>query len=323
MNSTKKIALITGVTGQDGAYLAQFLVQKNYTVIGTTRNDAAHNLKNLNYLGITNHITIDECDLTNPEEALRVIRKYSPDEVYNLTGQSSVSLSFKDPISTTTSNILPTLYLLEAIRTTNKNIRFYQASSSDMFGKANKLPVNEQTAFTPLSPYAVSKLSSHLLTINYRESFGLFSVSGILFNHESFLREDNFFVKKIIKESLAISQGKQSTLKVGNVNVKRDFGFAPEYVKAMWLMLQQGTPEDFLICSGKSILLRDIIEHIFKKFNISPEKLVEDKNLLRPTDILDMYGDNTKALQKLGWEYNMDFFEALDLMIDEEIKNAA
>ena len=315
----RKTALITGITGQDGAYLARLLVDKNYSVTGTTRSDNP-NLSGLRHLDILDKIAVEKCDLTNQDAALRIIQKYNPHEVYNLTGQSSVGLSFKEPSLTAISNILPTLNLLEAIRTTDKNIRFYQASSSDMFGKAEKLPVREESPFRPISPYAVSKVSAHLITVSYREAFGLFSVSGIMFNHESYLRENNFFIKKIIRESLAILHGEQDVLRVGDVNVKRDFGFAPEYVRAMWLMLQKNTPEDFLICSGKSILLRDIIEYVFKKFNIPIEKLIEDKKLFRPADILDMYGDNTKARQKLDWHYDMDFFEALDMIIAEEVK---
>ena len=314
-----KIAIITGITGQDGSYLADFLLKKNYRIIGTSREITINKLNNLKYLGIKDLITLETCDLTSSKEAVRIIEKYKPTEVYNLTGQSSVSFSFEDPILSVTSNILPTLNLLEAIRKTDKNIKYYQASSSDMFGKVERLPVDENSSFNPVSPYAISKFSSHLIVENYRESFGLFAVSGILFNHESYLRENNFFVKKIITQALAVSEGKQDFIKVGNIDVKRDFGFAPEDVKTMWLMIQHDKPEDFLICSGKSILLRDIVEYIFKKFNLSMDKLVEDRSLIRPTDIFDIYGNNTKAKEKLNWNYELDFFKVLDIIIDEEL----
>lgn len=319
----RKVAIITGVGGQDGAYLAELLLKKDYRVIGTTRKNTSTPLKNLRYLNIADQIIVEQCDLTKPSEAVRLIETYHPDEVYNLTGQSSVGLSFKKPATTITSNILPTLNILEAIRTINPRIKFYQASSSDMFGSIERLPATENTRFNPLSPYAVSKVSAHLITKNYRESFEIFAVSGILFNHESFLRENTFFVKKMIKEAVAVSKKEQDVIHVGNINVKRDFGFAPKYAEAMWLMLQQDTPKDMLVCSGQSVSLRDIAEYILNKFNIPKEKLVIDEGLFRISDIPDMYGDNAKTRQELGWEYDIDFFEVLDVIIEEELRSTA
>lgn len=318
-----KVALITGITGQDGAYLAQLLLHKGYKVIGLTRSYHQDNLKNLNYLGILNEVVIEDCDLSDITQILKLIQKYSPDEIYNLAAQSSVSLSFNQPIGTIHFNIISVLNLLEAIKMINGqgNIRFYQASSSEMFGLVKNLPITENTVFHPLSPYAISKAAAHWLTVNYRESYGLFSCCGILFNHESFLRSDNFFVKKIIRESLRIKHNLQQDLKVGNIDIRRDFGYAKKYVEVMWLMMQQENPGDYLVCSGKSVSLRSIIEHVFTQLQLPFEKIIVDKNLYRPTDIEDIYGDNTKAKEVLKWEYNFDFFSVLDILLEEEERN--
>lgn len=191
-----------------------------------------------------------------------------------------------------------------------------------MYGKVSKLPVTEETPMHPLSPYAISKATAYWSVVNYRESYGLFACNGVLFNHESHLRTDNFFVKKIIKNSLAIQRGELSELRIGNIDIKRDFGYAPEYVKVMWLMLQQERAEDYIICSGKSISLRDIVEYIFTKLSIRHEKMVSDPSLFRPTHIEDIFGDNSKAKRNLKWEYNLDFFSVLDLLIEEEMKKS-
>lgn len=192
-----------------------------------------------------------------------------------------------------------------------------------MYGKVSKLPVTEETPMHPLSPYAISKATAYWSVVNYRESYGLFACNGVLFNHESHLRTDNFFVKKIIKNSLAIQRGELSELRIGNIDIKRDFGYAPEYVKVMWLMLQQERAEDYIICSGKSISLRNIVEYIFTKLSISHEKIVTDPTLFRPTDIEDIYGDNSKAKRNLQWKYDLDFFKVLDQLIEEESKKTS
>ncbi|MEJ7769191.1 MAG: GDP-mannose 4,6-dehydratase [Chitinophagaceae bacterium] len=318
-----KTALITGITGQDGAYLSELLLQKGYRVIGLTRSYNQTNFKSLHYLGILDQIVLEDCDLTDITQILKILYKYKPDEIYNLAAQSSVSLSFNQPIGTIQFNIISVLNLLEAIKMASpiSQIRFYQASSSEMYGLVKDLPITESTVFHPLSPYAISKASAHWLTVNYRESYGLFTSCGILFNHESYLRSENFFMKKVIHESLRIKYNLQNNLLVGNIEIKRDFGYAKKYVEVMWLMLQQDKADDYIIGSGRSISLRSIIEHIFKRLSITADKLIIDKALFRPTDIIDIYGDNTKAKSMLGWDYQTDFFDVIDIMLDEEEKN--
>ena len=318
-----KTAIITGITGQDGAYLSQLLLSKNYNVIGLTRSYNQNNFKGLEYLGVLPDITIQDCDLTDITQVIKIIQKHAPDEIYNLAAQSSVSLSFNQPIGTIQFNIISTLNLLEAIKMSkpSKDIKFYHASSSEMFGLVKQLPITENTVFHPLSPYAISKAAAHWLTVNYRESYRLFACCGILFNHESYLRSENFFVKKVIRESLKIKYGLQEVLQVGNIDIKRDFGFAKKYVEVMWLMLQQEQPDDYLVCSGKSVSLRSIIEHIFKRLSLPAEKMVISKDLYRPTDIEDIYGDNSKARAKLHWNYDLDFFDVIDDMLAEEERN--
>lgn len=316
-----KTAIITGITGQDGAYLAKLLLENNYKVIGTTRTYKNNNLNKLNYLNITDQLTIEECDLTDITSIVKLLQTYHPDEIYNLAAQSSVGLSFEQPIGTIRFNIISVLNLLESIRLTDNKIKFYQASSSEMFGKVDNLPITETTPMHPLSPYAISKASAYWTVVNYRESYNLFAVNGVLFNHESYLRSNNFFIKKVIRHSLAIARGEKEYLEVGNIDINRDFGFAPAYVKAMWLMLQHSTPDDFMVCSGQSVSLKEIIHYIFNKLNISRDKLIISQKLFRPTDIPDIYGDNTKIKTILKWEYDFSFFNVLDLLIDEEMKN--
>ena len=316
-----KVALITGITGQDGSYLSQLLINKGYKVIGTTRSYKASCYDKLNYLGIGSDVIIEEVDLLDVFSILKVLNKHCPDEIYNLAAQSSVATSFEQPIGTLSFNITSVLNLLEAIRSVNKNIKFYQASSSEMYGKVKSLPITETTLLHPLSPYAISKATAHWTVINYRESYGLFACNGILFNHESYLRSNNFFIKKVIRESINIAHGKQNDLRIGNIDIKRDFGYTPEYVRAMWLLMQHESPEDIEICSGSSIYLRDILYYIFDKLQIDRSRIVEDSRLFRPTDIEDIYGDNSKAKNVIGWDYNLSFYNVLDIIIDEEIRN--
>lgn len=316
-----KIAIITGITGQDGSYLAKLLVEKGYKVIGTTRSYNQSSTEKLKYLGISESVKIEEADMSDVFSTIKLITKYNPDEIYNLAAQSSVGLSFEQPIGTLQYNITSVLNILEAIRMSNPKIKFYQASSSEMYGKVKKLPITEDTALHPLSPYAISKATAYWTVVNYRESYNLFACNGILFNHESYLRSNNFFVKKIIRESIAISKYKQELLKVGNIDIKRDFGFTPDYVEAMWLLLQHTTAEDITICSGQSIYLRDIINHVFESLKISKHKLIIDEKLFRPVDIEDMYGDNSKAKNLIGWNYTKNFFDVLDLLLEEELRN--
>lgn len=315
-----KIALITGITGQDGAYLAKMLMEKNYTVIGISRNVNAHNLFRLNFLKIEKEINIVECDLTDLSTVIKVIQQYKPDEIYNLAAQSSVGQSFSQPIGTLQFNIISVLNILEAIRLVKPDTKMYQASSSEMYGRVNELPVTLQTQMHPLSPYAISKASAHWIVTNYREAYNLFACNGVLFNHESYLRENTFFIKKVIHQTVSNKNMPGWKLRVGNLNVKRDFGYTPKFVEAMWLIMQQSNARDFIICSGKSYYLRDIVAHIFKRLDVDMEEcLVVDKDLYRPVDIEDIYGDNSESKLLLNWAYDMDFLDVLDMLIDEEL----
>jgi GDPmannose 4,6-dehydratase len=316
-----KTAVITGVTGQDGAYLSRLLLQKNYRVIGLIRSFYGSNLFRLKYLGLNDKVELIECDLQDLSQVIKIISLYNPDEIYNLAAQSSVSLSFQQPIGTIQFNINSVLNILEAVRLIKPSIKFYQASSSEMYGKIDSLPINEESKFHPLSPYAISKVAAHHITINYRESYDLFTSCGILFNHESYLRGENFFIKKLIGGAIEISKGKKDFLEFGNLAIKRDFGFSEKYVEAMWLMLQYEKPDDFMVCSGKSIFLHDIVYYVFDKLQIPKEKIIINKSFFRPTEIEDIYGSNEKAKQVLNWNYNLDFFDVLDLLIAEELEN--
>ncbi|MGZ3756543.1 MAG: GDP-mannose 4,6-dehydratase [Mucilaginibacter sp.] len=316
-----KTAIISGITGQDGAYLAQLLSQKNYTVIGLTRSYNNFNNAGFKYLKLEDKIKIEECDLLDFSSIIKILLKYKPDEFYNLAAQSSVGVSFEQPIGTLNYNTQSVLNVLESIRILKLDTRVYQASSSEMFGLVKSLPVSEITPLHPLSPYAISKASGYWIGVNYRESYGVHCVNGILFNHESYLRSPNYFIKKVIKTSLDIKNNRATVLRVGNIDVKRDFGFAPDYVIAMWLSLQQNKADDYLICSGKSIGLREIVNYVFEYVGISKDKLIEDPALFRPTDIKDIYGDNSKAKKSLKWEYNKSFFDVLTILIKEEITN--
>lgn len=312
------VAIITGISGQDGAYLAKLLLEKGYKVIGLTRSDSLSRIKNLDYLQIREAVEIVECDLLDFTRILHLIKNYQPDEIYNLAAQSSVGQSFSQPIGTIQFNITSVLNILEAIRLIKPDTRFYQASSSEMYGKVTQMPVNITTAMHPLSPYAISKAAAHWTVINYRESYGLFACNGVLFNHESYLRHPTFFIKKVVKEAVANLNNPDWILRVGNIEVSRDFGYSPMYVEAMWLMLKSETPKDYIICSGKSYLLKDLIFYIFDQLNISREKILVSEDLYRPTEIMNIYGDNSSAKNELKWAYDLDFYDALDLLIKEE-----
>lgn len=317
----KKKVIITGITGQDGAYLAEFLLQKGYDITGLVRENSIKRLRNLELLDISNKVNIKKIDLMNFNEVKELLHEINPDEIYNLAAQSSVGKSFLEPRETINFNVDSVLNLLECVRQINPKIGFYQASSSEMYGKTSDLPIKECFPLNPISPYATSKATAHWIVKNYREAYGIFAVSGILFNHESHLRNDNFFVKKVVKQSIEISKGLRDVLYVGNIKVKRDFGYGPEYIKAMWKMLQINKPQDFIICSGKSVALEEIIYYVFEKLNISRDKLIVKKELYRPEEIEDIYGDNSEAKEVLNWDYDKNFFEVLDILLFEEIKN--
>jgi len=313
-----KIALITGITGQDGAYLAKSLLEKNYRVYGLSRAQNP-DLSNLKYLGIENQVEVNQCDLLNAEETKEKIANLRPAEIYNLSAQSSVDYSFRQPAETMTYNVNSVINLLEAVRQIDKNIKFYQATSCEIYGHGNALPVDETSPLFPSSPYGVSKAGGHLLVRNYRETYGLYCASGILFNHESHLRRPEFFIRRLIRTAQAIAKGGDEYVYLGQADNRRDFGWSPDYVEAMHLMLQQATPEDYIICSGRSVSIREIAEYVLTKFNLSTTRIKIDEKLFRSPNIPDLYGDPTKAREKLGWKYDKNFFEVLDILIEEEL----
>lgn len=314
-----KISLITGISGQDGAYLAELLLRKGHTVIGVARPGPPHGcMQNLRYLKIDGEVQIVSCDLCSIKETSRLIKTLQPDEIYNLAAQSSVRRSFIYPQDTLFFNYNSVVTLLESVRVFSPHTRVYQASSSEMFGNVNSLPITEDSILHPLSPYAVTKAAAHLLAKTYRESFGVFVACGILFNHESCFRSVDFFVKKVICEALDVAEGKRQYITVGDLSVRRDFGFAPLYVEAMYLMLQHAVPEDFIICSGSSISLQEIVDHICMRTGVGKHIVHADESLFRPQDIKDNYGSNAKARALLGWSYNLSFTEVLDILLETE-----
>jgi GDPmannose 4,6-dehydratase len=317
-----KTAIIIGITGQDSAYLSEFLLKKGYKVVGVTRNILIPNYTKLNYLGICSEIEMIEIIQSSPERIEGILKKYKPDEIYNLGAQSSVGQSFIDPIDTVSYNILSVLYWLEGIKKLQLSTRFYQASSSEMFGnvRSTDLPLTESLIFHPASPYGVSKAAAHWLTVNYREANQIFSSCGILFNHESALRGPNYVVKKIINTAVKIKLGiNDQPIFVGNTAIKRDWGYAPKYVEAMWKILQYHKAEDFLICSGNVMSLTDLIALVMNNLGLDINKYIKvDPNLFRPVDLEEIYGDNTKAKSLLNWEYNMSNEQLIETLINDE-----
>lgn len=303
MNQKQKIALICGISGQDGTYLAELLLKNGYRVVGTSRDAQIGSFANLHRLGIRDQVEVASMALGDFRSVLQVLDRYQPDEVYNLSGQSSVGLSFEQPVETFESITIGTLNLLEAIRFLNRNIKLYNAGSSECFGDSSRHPANEETPFRPRSPYAVAKAAAFWQVANYREAYGLYACSGILFNHESPLRPSRFVTQKIIHSACEISRGSQKKLQLGNIQIKRDWGWAPEYVKAMWLMLQQQNPDDFVIATGKTRSLEEFIKEAFAFVGLEWQNYVQiDEQLLRPADLMESRADPSKAKQRLGWE---------------------
>lgn len=316
-----KKALITGVTGQDGAYLSKVLLDKGYKVYGIIRDATVSNLANLKYLGIEDGVELIPANLLDLSSVLRVLERSRPDEIYNLAAQSSVAISFEQPIWTLEFNVLSTINFLEALRILPLGAKFYQASSSEMYGRVRTLPVDEATALHPVSPYAISKATDHWIAINYRESYGLFCCCGILFNHESVLRPKHFVTKKTISTAVQIKKGSREKLRLGNIEIRRDWGYAPEYVKAMWLMLQQEYPDDYIIATNEAHSLREFVEHVFACLGLNwQEHVLIDKSLMRASDIDIIYGNPQKAVEKLGWEYRLRFRELIELLVQEQLK---
>jgi len=314
-----KKALICGVSGQDGAYLAQLLLAKGYQVFGASRDAQVASFNNLARLGIFDQVALDSVSLTDFRSVLQALMKIQPDEVYNLAGQSSVGLSFQKPVETLESIAQGTLNLLEAIRFTDRPIRLYNAGSSECFGDTD-LPADETTPFRPRSPYAVAKAAAFWEVANYREAYGLYACSGILFNHESPLRPERFVTRKIVNAACRIAAGKQERLQLGNISIQRDWGWAPEYVEAMWLMLQPETPDDFVIATGESHSLEEFVDAAFSCVGLDWKKHVAlDRELLRPADISVGRANPGKARQRLGWEPRYRMRDVVRMMIEQEL----
>jgi GDPmannose 4,6-dehydratase len=314
-----KRALITGITGQDGSYLADLLLEKDYEVYGMVRRSSTENFERINHL--TDRITLVQADLLDASSLVEALEEARPDEVYNLGAQSFVPTSWKQPVLTAEFTAVGVTRLLEAIRRVDPNIRFYQASSSEMFGKVREVPQNEQTPFYPRSPYGVAKVYGHFITVNYRESYGLFAVSGILFNHESPRRGLEFVTRKITDAVARIKLGLADEVRLGNLDAKRDWGFAGDYVEAMWLMLQAEEPEDYVVASGEEHSVREFVDIAFEHAGVDPERhVVVDPEFLRPAEVDHLVGDATKARQKLGWEPKVSFRELVEIMVDADVE---
>lgn len=313
--SMSRTALICGVSGQDGSYLAELLLKKGYTVFGTSRDVQGSSFANLQKLGIKDQISYISMVPEDFRSVLVALRKSDPDEIYYLAGQSSVGLSFEQPAETIQSITLGTLNVLEASRMMDKAIKIYHAGSGECFGDTKGAPANEATPFYPMSPYAVAKSSAYWLVNNYREAYGLFACTGILFNHESPLRPERFVTQKIIRAVNRIAQGSSEKLKLGRLDIARDWGWAPEYVEAMWLMLQQEIPQDFVIATGVTITLEEFVRTAFDQANLSwKDYVIQDVNLFRPTDLAIGRADPTKALKQLNWKASTQGVEVVKQM---------
>ena len=333
-----KKALITGITGQDGAYLSKLLLEKGYEVHGAFRRTSDLQLGRHKFLGIEDKIKFTPLELLEYSNLHRTIEKIQPDEIYNLAAQSFVALSFEQPVFTSDVTGLGVVRLLEAIRSVNPKIRFYQASSSEMFGKVQTTPQTEQTPFYPRSPYSVAKLMGHWMTVNYRESYDMHASSGILFNHESPLRGLEFVTRKITRAVASIKLGLQETVRLGNLEAKRDWGYAAEYVEAMWLMLQQDKPDDYVIATGKTYSVKDFVESAFAEIGVKikwsgsgvDERGVDsstgkvrvevDPEFFRPAEVDLLIGDCSKAKEKLGWEPKVDLKELVGMMVRHDME---
>ncbi|GBL19304.1 GDP-mannose 4,6-dehydratase [Anaerolineae bacterium] len=311
-------ALITGITGQDGSYLAEFLLQKNYTVVGMVRRTSIINLERLE--PIQDRISLVQGDLLDEGSLIGVLREFAPDEVYNLAAMSFVPTSWQQPVLTGEATALGVTRMLDAIRLVNKGMRFYQASSSEMFGKVQEVPQRESTPFYPRSPYGVAKLYGHWITVNYRESYGMHATSGILFNHGSPRRGLEFVERKISLGVAAIKLGQLDKLRLGNMDAQRDLGFAGDYVQAMWLMLQQSDPQDFVIATGSTHSVREMCAVAFEHAGLDYNKyVVQDQRFYRPAEVDLLVGDPAKAGRLLGWEPELGFKELMHSMVDSDL----
>lgn len=311
-------AVITGITGQDGAYLAELLLEKGYAVHGVVRRSSTDTFERIAHLG--NRIKLHQADLLDQLSLITIMQETKPREVYNLAAQSFVPTSWGQPLLTGEVTALGTTRVLEAIRVVDPKIRFYQASSSEMFGKVQEVPQKETTPFWPRSPYGVSKVYGHWITVNYRESYGMYACSGILFNHESPLRGKEFVTRKVTDAVARIKLGLQQKLKMGNLDARRDWGFAGDYVRAMWSMLQQDEPDDFVVATGEMHTVRELVQLAFAHVGLDWQKYVElDPAFLRPAEVNELCGDPTKARTKLGWKPEVMFAELVRMMVDADL----
>ncbi len=314
-----KTALITGITGQDGSYLAELLLENGYKVVGMMRRSSTLNFERIAH--IQDQITLVSGDLLDEASLMAILREHRPDEVYNLAAQSFVQASWSQPVLTGETTAMGVTRLLDAIRMVDPETRFYQASTSEMFGKVHEVPQSETTPFHPRSPYGVAKVYGHWITINYRESYGLYSASGILFNHESPRRGLEFVTRKVTYGVARIVKGLQDKVVLGNLDSKRDWGYAVDYVQAMWLMLQQEKPEDFVISTGETHSVRELCEVAFARAGLDWQRYVEiDERLIRPAEVDLLVGDSSKAKTLLGWEPRVGFNELIEMMVDSDIK---
>ncbi len=320
MASQNKNALITGITGQDGAYLAKLLLSKGYRVFGLHARRSTDTLWRLRHLGIESEVSLIDGDLTDLSAVIRVMEKSAAEEVYNLGAQSFVGSSWDQPVLTANVTGVGALNVLEAVRIVNPKARFYQASTSEMFGLIQETMQSETTPFYPRSPYGVAKLYAHWMTVNYRESFGLHASSGILFNHESPLRGIEFVTRKVTDAVARIKQGKQKELRLGNIDAKRDWGFAGDYVEAMWLMLQQDTPDDYVIATGLTTTVRDMCRIAFNHVGLKHEDhVVIDPKFYRPAEVDVLLGNPAKAKAKLGWVAQTNLETLITMMVDADM----
>ncbi len=314
-----KTALVTGITGHDGSYLAEFLLEKGYKVFGMVRRSSTENFERIAHY--RDKVTLIQADLLDQMSLITAISESQPDEIYNLAAQSFVPTSWTKPVLTAQFTALGVTRMLEAMRLTKKDARFYQASSSEMFGKVAETPQTENTPFHPRSPYGVAKVYGHFITVNYRESYDLYACSGILFNHESPRRGYEFVTRKVTDGVARIKLGLASELRLGNLDAKRDWGYAGDYVKMMWMMLQQDEPDDYVICSGETHSVEELVQIAFDYVGLDWKDYVKiDQHFVRPADVDLLIGNPAKAREKLGWEPKVSFKEMIRMMIDNDLK---
>jgi GDPmannose 4,6-dehydratase len=320
--SMDKVALITGITGQDGSYLAELLLDRGYEVHGMVRRSSGENIERIDHL--TDKISLHDGDLIDQGSIIRLVRDIQPREVYNLAAQSFVPTSWQEPVLTAESTGLGVARMLEAIRTVDPQVRFYQASSSEMFGRVQATPQSESTPFWPRSPYSVAKVYGHWITVNYRESYDMFTCSGILFNHESPRRGRSFVTRKITQAVARIKFGLADELRLGNLDAQRDWGYAGDYVRAMWLMLQQDEPGDYVIGTGKTFRVRDFVQAAFEFAGLDWQQyVVIDPKFFRPAEVDLLVADPTKAREELGWEPEVNFTELVHMMVESDLAAVA